>query len=332
MVKGEERYLYKCSCEQLRKKPLILQILTIIKESEKKRITKNEIIEVGKRKYRDWPKDRDTIFRALKTMSKCKLVSEKRRLPGQATLWSLNKKQISDRELMIHEIKQLEHAVSQFPQGAFESEYFKVELDKIWQKIRTALIDLENQDIACNWMLFRIKEGELFTAKKISLLDKQLSIIFIFCLLKPKWKLLSMWFDVTKIPYRVKANLTLTDIFIRNFYPYKKKEQIFETLGKHELSSHISKKLQFLMMLYYETLQLDYEYGFTLFDKNKFPFLVDNELEHFKEAISEEKLKLYVERLDRKNLILDSMKKPDYPVDEIDLFIEYYKELFPSVE
>ena len=283
------------------------------------------IIKIGQQKYRDWPKDRNTIYRALKSMSKCKFVSEKRRMQGQATLWSINKNQISDRDLMIHEIKQLQYVVSRLPHWAFKNEYFKYEIEIIWQRIRTAIIDIENQDITVNWILFNVKTEEIFTSKDFKPLDKQLSIIFVFCLCNPGWKLLNTWFNVSQIPYRVKADFKLMDICQRNFYPKKTKEQMFEKLEKYELDTRLSKRLRFLMMLYVDTKELDYKYTFKLFDKNNFPFIIDNKQDTYEEAVSKEEVMLFMQRSNRKNLLLDAMKKQDYSVDEIDQFIANYK-------
>ncbi len=74
-------------------------------------------------------------------------------------------------------------------------------------------------------------------------------------------------------------------------------------------------------------MQLDYEYKFQLFDKNKFSLLRDNELEKQKKTISKEKTMLSLERLKGKSFFLELMKKREYKPEEIDLFIDDYKDI-----
>ena len=76
------------------------------------------------------------------------------------------------------EIKQIDLILSHLPHWVFDSEYFKDEIEYIWQNIRTTLIDLENQDIRANKLLFNYKEIEILTSKRYNIVDKQLSIIF----------------------------------------------------------------------------------------------------------------------------------------------------------
>ena len=197
----KNRYLNRCSCEQLRQRPLTLHIISILKESNKTWITTTDIIKTGRAKYRDWPKDRNTVFRALNTMSRCHFFNEKKQGKGQAMVWGLNKDKLLHKELMVHEIQQLEHVVSRLPHWAFAVDYFRTEIDRIWQKIRTSLADVEKQDVALNRVLFNLKVREIFTSSSYSLLDKQLSIIFLFCLFTPSLEWLGRWFDLSQRTY-----------------------------------------------------------------------------------------------------------------------------------
>ena len=90
-----DRYFYKCSSDQLKKRRLVARILKIFNESEKALISTTEINNIGRKNYNKWPKDRDTVFRALKTMDQHSFVDEKKRGRGQTTYWRLNKKKIS---------------------------------------------------------------------------------------------------------------------------------------------------------------------------------------------------------------------------------------------
>jgi len=303
-----------------------------MKESNKKRVTITDIIKVGRAKYKDWPKDRNTVFRALKTMSKCHFLNEKKRGQGQATVWSLNKDQILHKELMLHEIRQLEHVVSRLPQSMFEVDYIMVEINYIWQRIRTALIDVEKLDVAMNWTLFDLKERELLTSSSYSLLDKQLSIIFLFWLFTPSRELLGRWFDLSQKPYSVKVDFELVNIFKKHFYQGNTQKELIEKLDKHKIDPGLSKKLEFLVIIYLGTMQLDYGYRYQLFDKNKFSLLRDNELEKQKKTISKEKTMLFLERLKGKSFFLELMKKREYKLEEIDLFIENYKDFLTPNE
>ncbi|UCD13657.1 MAG: hypothetical protein JSW60_08885 [Thermoplasmatales archaeon] len=328
---NKNRYLYKCSCDQLKKRPLVLRILSIINESNKKWITKGEINEIGKAKYPDWPADRNTMFRALKSMHKCDYINEKKRGRGQATYWSLNKKKISTREIMIHEIKQLEYVVSRLPQLVFENEYFLEEINKNWQLIRKILVNLQDHDIACNRAIFNLMWRKLISSPSFDLLDRQLAMIYIFCLLiMPEDKLLEKWFDKSQIPFSIKADFDLADIFKKHFYPEYSQSTLIEKLDKHKLCPGISIRLLALMKMYYDTLHLDYEYSFKSFDKDKFSFLRDDEFEKYQETIDDEKLKVSLIRHFRTNILLELMKKPDYTLEEIDLFIANYKESLQS--
>ena len=293
----KNRYINRCSCEQLRRRPLTLNIISIIKEANKKQVTIKDIIKVGRIKYRNWPKDRDTVFRALKTMSKCEFVVEKKRGKGQATIWQLNKDKILMRELMLHEIKQLENVISRLPHWAFEVEYFREEIKGVWQRIRTSLVEVEKQDVAFNWILFDFKEREFLRSSSYSLLDKQLSIILLFCLFSPSREMLYRWFDLSQLPFSVKADFELAGIFKKHFYQRETRSKLVEKLNKHELDHTLSEKLVFLIKIYLGTFYLDYEYSYQLFDKNKFSLLGDTELEKHNKAISNEKARLYLEKL-----------------------------------
>ena len=323
----ENRYVNRCSCEQLRRRPLTLNIISIIKESNKKWITIKDIIKIGREKYRDWPKDRNTVFRALKTMSKCHFVNEKKRGQGQTTLWSLNTKEISSKDLIIHEVKQLEQVISRLPQSMFEVDYIMVEINHIWQRIRTALIDVEKLDVAMNWILFGLKEKELFKSSSFSTLDKQLSIIFLFCIFNPSQKLLDRWFDLSRVPYSVKVDFELAKIFKNHFYPKKTKEKLIEKLNNHKIDPELSKKLEFFIIIYLGTMKLDYKYRYQIFDKNKFSYLGTKELEKHSKTIDMEKDKLYLEWDKRKIFFLEIAKKREYKPEEIDLFIDDYKDI-----
>jgi len=330
MVKesDKQRYFYKCSCNQLRKKPLTLLILSILNNSNKKWITKVEIIKIGKTKYRNWPTDHVTILRALKTMGKCNLIIEKRRGQGKSTLWSLDKKQIYDRELMIHEIRQVEKIVNRLPEWVFEVENFKDKINSIWQNIRIALVELENQDLTSFWILFRIIEEEIFKSKDFSLKDKQLSIIFIYGVLYPYRKTNIKWFDLSQKPYSVKADINLMDLFIKHFNIDSTRDDINKDVNRHTLNTNLSKKLELLMILCYYTLKIEHDNINHLFEKDKSPFIVDNEWEKYKSIVSKEKINLIIERSLRRDNILELMKRKQEKDEDIDLFIEKYKKSY----
>jgi len=327
-VKNNGRYFYKCSCDQLRKRPLILHIFSIFNDSKRELITKSEINKIGKTKYPDWPKDPNTIFRALKTMHKCKFIIEKRRGQGHSTLWSLNKKQIYDRELMIHEIRQLEKIVNRLPEWVFEVENFKDKINIIWQNIRTALVELENQDLTSFWILFRIKEEEIFKSKDFSLLDKQLSIIFIYGVLYPCQKTNKKWFDLSQKPYSVKSDIDLMGLFIKHFNKDSTRDDINKDINRHTLNTNLSKKLEFLMILCYYNLKIEHDNINHLFEKDKSSFVINNEWEKYNKNVSTEKIHLYLERSLRRDNVLELMKRKQEKDEDIDLFIEKYKKSY----
>ena len=84
----------------------------------------------------------------------------------------------------------------------------------------------------------------------------------------------------------------------------------------------VNKSLEFLMILHAGTTQLDYRYRFTLFDKNKFKYLINIKPKEFEEAISKEKTQLFTERHSRKNFLIELLEKPEYTLEQIDMFIE----------
>jgi hypothetical protein len=332
MVKTIEndRYFYKCSCDQLIKRQLVSQIISIIRESKKKWMKKNEIITEGRKNYSNWPNDRITVFRALKTMSKCDFLKEEKRGRGQATLWGLNQDQIKIKELMLYEIKQLEDVVSHLPHWAFTVEHFREEIEKIWHRIRISLIDIEKLDIALYWIIIDLKIRELLKSSAYKLLDKQLSIIYIFLILSHSKKLLNKCFDISQTPIAVKVDFPLINLMKKHFYPKDTIVSIFEKFDEYEFNSTLFQKLESINMMYLGTLQLGYKYKFKLFDKNKFSFLNSNGLEKHNEIIDLEKIMLFLERMKSKNFFMKLVKKRVYKPEDIDFFINNYKDLLTS--
>lgn len=322
----KNRYFYDCNCEELKNRPFIIQIATIFNESSSTQMTKNEIIKKGQETYKKWPKDKATIFRALKTMAKCKILTEEKRGKGQSTLWSLNKNQLNEKDYLIHEIKLLDDIVHTLPHWIFDSTYFTDDLKTAVRQIRAIHISLGKQNLAANWALLKYKLDLIFSSKKYILLDKQLSLIFIFCLCTPTWSYLSTWFEPTKNSYRIKAEISLFNIFINHFYPHMTKEDISKKIAHHELPTDLAKQLIILKDLMYQIRQIDNEYWSKSLTINQRK-VIDTKPKDNNESITPELIELYNEWKQLDHPILNAVKIPQYKPHEIDLFLEEYKSL-----
>ncbi len=327
----KDRYHYQCSREQLRKRPLTLHILEILTSTKTPRMTKQQIIKQGQQKYRDWPQDPVTVFRALKTMTRDKFLIEHKRGQGQATLWCINKKQPYEKELIIHELHQIEHHIENLPSAVFTARYFKDNIERIQDQIRTLLVDLEKQDSTLNQILLEILEEKLFSTPESTLLDKQLSIIFLFCMRFPKLYLLEKWFDTTQSCYRVTVDFQLADVFQQNFYPTQSRKDIICLLDKHNLPRTLSEKLRTMLLLYYGVSLIEYEHEFELFDKKNIPHMTTLEIEGYKKNISDETNKLFMKRVSRTDALAELFKEPKFTIEQIDEFIVRYQTYFVPV-
>jgi len=321
----KDRYHYHCSREQLRKRPLTLHILEILTTTQAPRMTKQQIIQQGQQKYRDWPQDPVTVFRALKTMTRDKFLIEHKRGQGQTTLWSNNQKQSYEKDLIIHELHQIEHYVENIPPAVFTVRYFKDNMERIKDQVRTVLVDLEKQDNTLNQIMLKILEEKLFTTTESTLLDKQLSIVFLFCVRLPKPQLLEMWFDIIQPRYRVTADFQLADIFQRNFYPTWSQKDIICLLDKHDFPHMLSEKLRLVLLLNYGVSLIKYEHEFELFDRKTLPHMTAREIEGYKKSISEETTKLFMKRISSTDALAELFKEPEFTLEQIDEFITRYQ-------
>lgn len=327
----KDRYHYRCSREQLSKRPLTLHILEILTTTKIPKITKQQIIKQGQQKYPDWPQDPVTVFRALKTMTRDKFLNEHKRGQGQATLWSINKKQPYEKELIIHELHQIEHYIEKLQPAVFTARYLKDNMERIQDQIRIVLIDLEKQNYTLNRIMLEIFEEKLFTTTESTLLDKQLSIIFLFCMRFPKLRLLEKWFDTTQYRYRVTADFQLAEIFKRNFYPTWRRKDIVCLLDKHDLPRMLSEKLRLILLLNYGVSLIEYEHEFKLFDQKNFSHMTTGENEGYKKSISEETTKLFMKRISNTDALAKLFKEPEFTLEQIDEFIARYQTHLNSV-
>ena len=180
-----------------------------------------------------------------------------------------------------------------------------------------------------------VNEKALFNPH-FSLLDKQLGVIFLFYVLNidpidPKLEKLKKWYDLSEIPYKVKADFELLDIFQRNFYPSKTRDEIWKKLSNHELDEDFSKILRFILQLRSYIIRMGYDYAYApprLSTEDYLPYLGDEELlKKYKESYSREEMKILDKRGQKAiNSKIQNIKM-ERMLSNIDTFIANYKRL-----
>lgn len=262
--------LRNASYDELIRRKLTKQIVTIMQTSEKEMFTKSNVYNIGKKKYGFmFPTDPTTIFRYLNTMSRSdigilKKIETGKGLPNR---WKLIRSPYVYEELIvdadIEKLKELSEelfltqkadtvdivadetiTIYGFPSHNFH--YYEKEFNKITTKIKKNLDEL-SEIASRSWTCYFFEKIDNFLKKPMPLLDKQLGIIFAFDIFRSEfkfWKWLSI--DSNERNQLVIPDIDLLNIFKKNFYPHKSKEEIFSMLKNYRVYKTFFKELKFL--------------------------------------------------------------------------------------
>lgn len=260
--------LRNASYDELIRRKLTKQIVTIMQTSEKERLTKSNVYNIGKKKYGFmFPTDPTTIFRYLNTMSRSDIGILKKIETGKGlpNYWKLIRSPYVYEELIvdadIEKLKELSEdlfltqkadtvdivadeiiTIYGFPSHNFH--YYEKEFNKITTKIKKNLDELS--EIALRSWRHELLEKIINLLKKpMSLLDKQLGMILTYYIymngtVKHKWFTSEGEFDL---------DLDLVTIFKQNFYSSKSREEIFNILNNHQFDGILLKEIEFLESL-----------------------------------------------------------------------------------
>jgi len=282
-MKKINRYeLKNYSYEKLKEQELNKWLIQIFQDSNEGWLKKSKIHKKGKEKYGpDWPKDPDTIFRHLNTLSKPDVGILEKKIGGKGlpNKWRLRNSPYQYNELVVeNEIENLKEVSKEIFTGRKENKnYCDITLDdkitvygfpgqrnkdfdesfkNIQIKMKTAMTELFQLTWECRRRIFQDKLKDL--PIDVNSWDYSLLMIFIYCVIEvgpPDFKKLYDWFDIGKKRLKVIPKVTLAKEMKKNFFSYLEVEDIIGKLKNHYFEKEFSEYLNsiFFEYIYYIT-------------------------------------------------------------------------------